>query len=178
MRTYFALALLGAVSASPIASKFMDFITKHNKSYATVEEFETRKAIFNQMDQFIESHNAKEGMTFTVGFNKFSDYTPIEYKKMLGFIPSADALPTANITSSAPASVNWVEAGAVQAVRDQGQCGSCWAFSSMGAIESAHWIASGESVDTSEQQLVDCSNLNLGCNGGNQGFAFKYFANH
>ena len=48
----------------------------------------------------------------------------------------------------------------------------------MGAIESAHWIASGESVDTSEQQLVDCSNLNLGCNGGNQGFAFKYFAGH
>jgi C1A family cysteine protease len=157
----------------------MEFITAHNKSYGTVQEFEFRKALFNEVDTFIQTHNANPAMTFTVAHNKMSDWTHDEYKKLLGFRAGGEPETTTIFNNTAaPASVNWVTAGAVQAVRDQAQCGSCWAFSSMGAIESAHWIASGESIDTSEQQLVDCSNLNLGCNGGNQGWAFKYFATH
>ena len=75
-------------------------------------------------------------------------------------------------------SVNWVEAGAVTPVKDQGSCGSCWAFSSTGSLEGAHFVASGELLSFSEQQLVDCATRrygNLGCNGGLQDNAYKYF---
>ena|SRR5450830_874543 len=179
MRSTFAAALLGAATASPLSSKFMEFITTHNKSYGTIEEFEFRKAQFNEMETFIQAHNSNPAMTFTVGHNKMSDWTNAEYKRLLGFKAGAEPETTTVFNNTiSPSSVNWVTAGAVQAVRDQGHCGSCWAFSSMGAIESAHWIASGESIDTSEQQLVDCSNLNLGCNGGNQSWAFRYFVSH
>merc|ERR1719469_809930 len=68
-------------------------------------------------------------------------------------------------------SVNWVTAGAVGAVKDQGQCGSCWAFSSTGSLEGAHFIATGELLSFFEQQLVDCAYRKYGnyaCNGGLQ----------
>jgi C1A family cysteine protease len=174
MRTAFATALLAVASASELSSKFMQFITTHNKSYGTVEEFEFRKAIFAEMEDFIQSHNTSNDMTFNVAHNKFSDWTSAEYKRILGFKPSNTTETTTVFAETNASSVNWVEAGAVQAVRDQGQCGSCWAFSSMGALESAHWIESGESLDFSEQQLVDCVKTSFGCNGGNQSFAFRY----
>jgi C1A family cysteine protease len=65
-----------------------------------------------------------------------------------------------------PASVNWINAGAVTPIKDQGQCGSCWAFSSTGALEGIHAIESGTLLSFSEQQLVDCSTANGGCGGG------------
>jgi len=182
MRITFAAALLGAATASAPSAKFMEYIITYNKSYATVEEFNFRKTIFTENDIKIQRLNSDPTATYTVGHNKMSDWTHDEYRRLLGFRPSAEPEITTttyfNNATAAPDSVNWVTAGAVQAVRDQGQCGSCWAFSSMGCIESAHWIASGESIDTSEQQLVDCSNLNSGCNGGWQSMAFKYFASH
>jgi len=175
MKAFATLAFAGAVSASKLSSKFMEFVSTHGKSYGTVEEFEFRKALFAIKDEAYETINSNPAHTFTVGHNKFSDFTDSEFSRMLGYVAEVNAeynptyLPETNADS-----VNWVTAGAVSAVKDQGQCGSCWAFSSTGALESAHYLVSGESLLFSEQQLVDCVKLSLGCNGGNQSTAFRY----
>merc|ERR1712224_539729 len=70
--------------------------------------------------------------------------------------------------------VDWVDQGAVTPVKDQGHCGSCWSFGTTGGIEGAWQISTGSLTSVSEQQLVDCSKKNLGCNGGNAAWALNY----
>lgn len=88
---------------------------------------------------------------------------------MLNYQPRPDML-KAQVTyldaSSNPDSVDWVVAGAVNDVQDQGNCGSCWAFSAIASMEGQHFVQTGELLKLSEQQCVDCDSDSMGCRGG------------
>ena len=99
---------------------------------------------------------------------------------MLGYKP-VQTTSTAEVSNAVPSfdqGVNWVTAGAVTPVKDQGHCGSCWSFSSTGALEGAWFVKTGELLSFSEKQLVDCVKACFGCNGGNQTLAFHYYTSH
>merc|ERR1712070_1545 len=126
-------------------------------------------------------HNA-QNLGFTLGENQFSDLTQEQYRVAAGLGYKApetmNGLPHLGVHEhngeELAASVNWVTAGAVTPIKDQGQCGSCWAFSTTGSTEGAWQIGSGNLLSLSEQQLVDCSTQNSGCNGGSMALAIQF----
>merc|ERR1712226_107098 len=147
-------------------------------SYITNEEFAARKALYMETDRLVKEHNATDSK-FKLGHNKFSDFTDYERSQLLGYIAPTETEEPVWLEPTNDDSVDWRTKNAVTPVKDQGQCGSCWTFSSTGALEGAHAIATGELKSFSEQQIVDCANLkhgylSFGCNGGNQSVAFNY----
>jgi C1A family cysteine protease len=165
--------------------KYMEYVAEHGKFYITAAEFEARSALFATADELIESHNSTNA-SYTLGHNFFSDMTVEERSKMLGRLPETQMrkfakAPVMLDDTALPDSIDWRELGAVNPIRDQGQCGSCWAFSSVCSMEGAHAVATGDLLQFSEQQLVDCAFLdygNLGCKGGLEENAFTYYETH
>jgi cathepsin L len=157
--------------------KFMEFVTSYGKSYGTKAEYEFRSDVFKTKLATIDAHNADMTNTHTIGINEFTDRTENEMKRMLGYKVS-DRVRNETVLdeSSLEASVDWRTKGAVTPVKNQGQCGSCWAFSTTGSVEGAMFLSTGTLQSFSEQQLVDCSGSfgNMGCNGGLMDNAFKY----
>jgi len=158
--------------------EFIRYVAKYGKSYGTKAEFEFRSATFKQTLAKMAEHNSQNGQTSTVGINQFSDKTEAEMSRMLGY--KAPVNKTHNVrvlpTDDLPNDIDWNSKGAVTPVKNQGQCGSCWAFSTTGSVEGAEFIATGNLKSYSEQQLVDCSGSygNMGCNGGLMDNAFQY----
>jgi C1A family cysteine protease len=151
----------------------MEHISENGLSFGTVEEYNFRKNIFNESHAFINEHN-NSNSTYTVGHNFMSTMTQGEKKRMTGYKASPTPLAVEEFSAPNADTVNWVTAGGVTPVKNQGSCGSCWAFSTTGAMEGAHFNASKKLESFSEQQLVDCSTQNNGCNGGSMALAFSF----
>ena len=154
MKSFAFAAVAGMTAALEVHElEFMNYTAKFNKHYLQLELFEQRMSNFVRADKIIKEHNATEA-SYSLGHNQFSDWTEEEYQKILGF-KKTNRKPDGGkceqlYTESNAHSVNWVEAGAVTRVKDQGYCGSCWAFSTTGSLEGAHFIASGELHEFSE----------------------------
>ncbi len=164
-------------------SEFTQFQERFNKKYESLQELETRFSIFTKNLMNIITHNNDLTQNFTMGVNQFTDLTPEEFKAnyISGLKTQVGSFGCNTFSSSStnlPSSIDWRSKGAVTTVKDQGQCGSCWTFSSTGAIEGAWAISKGQLIDLSEQQLVDCATGitygSHGCNGGEMEGAFKY----
>jgi len=171
-------SLLVGVSADP---NWTEFKAQHGRVYGEQEET-SRYEIFSANAKLVDEVNSK-GLPYRLAINKFADWTREEYKGLLGFVPRP--IPRAlhlgtHVPSGAATlpSLDWVARGAVTPVKNQGQCGSCWAFGTTGGVEGAWQVATGKLLELSEQELVDCSSANDGCNGGLITEAFAYLEGH
>ena len=156
---------------------YMRYVTEWNKSYGTKAEFVFRMEQFKATMAKVAEHESNNAHGSTVGLNEFSDWTEAEYKRLLGYKPrenSGKEPVDFDTTVEIPSEKDWRDDGAVTKVKNQGQCGSCWAFSTTGSVEGAMFQKTGKLQSFSEQQLVDCSKQNNGCNGGLMDYAFEY----
>jgi len=157
-------------------SSWESFKSTHGKTYSSEEEHSLRQAIFMVNEAMINAHNADNTQTYKMGINKFTDLTQEEFKSIyLGYKSSGKRTVAVDDSTTMVGDVDWVSQGAVQSVKDQGQCGSCWAFSAVASAESAKFLSTGVIGNFSEQQLVSCDYNDSGCNGGLMDTAFEYF---
>lgn len=155
---------------------FVHFTFKHNRSYDRLETFLDRYYIYHNNMKYIDTENMKNH-SYVLGETLFTDMTNEEYiEKMTTKLIPKDYCSEKSLTGFYPDVVDWREKGAVTRVKDQGQCGSCWAFSTVGSLEGLNAIHNNNLLEFSEQQLVDCAGSygNHGCNGGLMERAFSY----
>jgi len=158
--------------------RFNDFTTLYNKEYLD-DEYQLRYDIFKGNLDTIDTHNNGDH-SWTMGMNSFTDLPWHEFRNNhASYTPSSNLgfwINDNDFSVETPDKWDWVSNGAVTPVKNQGQCGSCWSFSTTGAIEGAWYVKTGYLISLSEQQLVDCSRSfgNQGCGGGLMNEGFKY----
>jgi C1A family cysteine protease len=165
---------------------------KYEKHYNSLEHFINKFDTFVENYRFIKEFNIGSSKCINIcipanislGENYFMDLSQEEFKQFHNLQIESKSITntcssfTSSTSSYTPSSIDWREKGAVTPVKDQGQCGSCWAFSSTGSMEGAWEIKTGSLISFSEEQLIDCSYGkkygNFGCNGGLMDSAFQY----
>lgn len=181
------LYFLSAPSSDETAKRaFIDFKMKFNKSYGSKNELNFRFGVFKNALKRIEEVNTDSSKTYTLGVNRFADLTFEEFSNQylnLKVEGNGDLVETrASVPKVQAGSVDWRNTkGAVGAVKDQAQCGSCWAFSTVASLEFQYNNATGKVSSFSEQELVDCatgSYGNYGCGGGLMSGAYDYIIDH
>ncbi|KAK1424800.1 hypothetical protein QVD17_20138 [Tagetes erecta] len=166
-----------------ISRKHDQWMVQHGRVYDTNAEKETRLKIFKKNVEYIESFNSFPYRSYKLAINKFADRTENEFKLYnTGHKDPIDSSVTLSTSfkyesvSEVPDSIDWRKKGAVTQVKNQGGCGSCWAFSTIAAVEGIIQLTTGKLMSLSEQQLIDCdrNDGNGGCSGGNKENAFEY----
>lgn len=183
---YLTLAKFEYDLSLPSAVLFNQYIVRENIKVSG-EEATKRFSIFESNLEIIKNLNQKQNKA-KFGITKFSHYSPKEFAekfltlnqpirdKRVGVAPEYPS----QVINALPTSWDWRTKGAVTPVKDQGQCGSCWTFSTTGNIEGQWFLTKGKLVSLSEQNIVDCDHLcangscDAGCNGGLMGTAFDY----
>jgi C1A family cysteine protease len=177
-----SVILIGAFCAThfekaALNDLFTQWKLTNNKHYKAGHEEEHRFNIFVHNYIKIQKHNLQH-KGVTLGLNQFADLTLEEFTDLhTGLIPrkSNGQVFNAN-TNDLPANVDWRQKGAVTPIKNQGACGSCWAFSAIGALEGQYFINNNKLVSFSEQNFVDCVTKAHGCQGGWMSLAFEYTA--
>jgi len=196
MRSAVAFSVLAGAVSSPLLGErdfagysFEDYLGEFNKNYAKADYF-SRKALFNANLQKIQDHNSNPSKTWFMAVNEFTDLTPEEFKaSRLGELHDVDDSNyvgefSATSLGGVPDSIDWrTTAGVVTPVKNQGACGSCWAFSTVETLESHFAIATGEAAPHfSPQQVTSCTpnpqkcGGSGGCQGNIQTQGFNYTA--
>eukprot|EP00064_Thunnus_orientalis_P006738 superscaffoldBa00000715_g6756 len=187
-----AATVLAVASCATISLEDLEFHAwklKFGRTYSSPSEEAHRRQIWLNNRKLVLVHNimADEGIkSYRLGMTFFADMENEEYKRLI----SQGCLGTFNASlprrgsaflrlpegADLPVSVDWRDKGYVTDVKDQKECGSCWAFSATGSLEGQNFRKIGKLVSLSEQQLVDCSGDygNMGCGGGLMDNAFKY----
>nr|BAJ85145.1 predicted protein [Hordeum vulgare subsp. vulgare] len=179
----------GERSEEEVRRMYAEWMAEHGSTYNAIGEEERRFEAFRDNLRYIDQHNAAADAgvhSFRLGLNRFADLTNEEYRSTyLGARTKPDrerklsARYQAADNDELPESVDWRKKGAVGAVKDQGGCGSCWAFSAIAAVEGINQIVTGDMIPLSEQELVDCdTSYNQGCNGGLMDYAFEFIINN
>jgi len=174
-----SFVFFGLVSSSDVFDRFKTWASTHHISFRDNSHLSHVFSNWVDNDNYIQNINL-QNLTWTAEHNAFTGLNSDEFRVYMGLVPvdennfKLNGLTMESLqleTSSLPTSWDWRSKGVVSAIRDQGQCGSCWAFSGTCTIESAVAIKTGVLNDLSEQQGVDCSTVkqgwkNMGCNGG------------
>lgn len=183
--SYMWFVIFSLFAASALASstneRFSQWIKEFHIHFDNEEHQQHVFSNWMANDKYIVEQNA-ENRTYTLGHNILSGLNVEEYRAYLGLHIDFENNKIRNRKEKideVKESVNWVEKGAVTPVKDQGQCGSCWSFSTTGALEGAYFIKYGTLKSFSEQELVDCDNFSgggrdHGCNGGLMDNAFMW----
>lgn len=165
---------------------FKEWAIRHEKQYM-IRDTPHHFGVFKSNHDHVRHHNSRKEVSYTLSVNQFADLSNAEFRA-LGYVspkgykrarqPNYGSFRTP--WGGLPERVDWREKGAVTPVKNQGQCGSCWAFSTTGAIEGAVEVAKGKLTSLSEQELMDCSGDegNESCNGGMMDFAFEWVIKH
>jgi len=154
----------------------LESVKSRSQTYSSKAEHDKRFEIFKNSMEKIKLHNEGEH-SWTMGITQFADMTPKEFKQYIscgGFEHKSSETKFDAPQGWVSDSIDWVAKGAVTPVKNQGSCGSCWAFSTTGSIEGRSFISTGTLISLSEQDLVDCSSQNDGCDGGLMDYAFEF----
>lgn len=187
MKLFSLLALFATIVAGETLQtretyekRFYDWMKKHNIQFENGNEFYNRLNVYITNDEYINDVNS-QNLPYTLAHNQFSHLTPEEFSLYNNLKPVTQRISNnydyttekRKLVSSGD-ELDWTTKGAVTPVKDQAQCGSCWAFSTTGSLEGVYFLKNGHLESFSEQNLVDCDTNDSGCNGGLMDNAFSW----
>uniref|UniRef100_A0A1A8GR76 Cathepsin K n=1 Tax=Nothobranchius korthausae TaxID=1143690 RepID=A0A1A8GR76_9TELE len=178
-----AVSARGHLDEALLDTQWEHWKMTHSKEYNGLDEEGIRRAIWEKNMRMVEAHNQEAALgmhSYELGMNHLGDMTSEEVmEKMTGLLVPMNREQSFTMTlndsvSKLPKSIDYRRKGMVSSVKNQGSCGSCWAFSSAGALEGQLAKKTGQLIDLSPQNLVDCVKENDGCGGGYMTNAFSY----